>query len=57
MNSNISEEIVSKLKTLLPGTALVFGTAFKIPLLVKLDLPEPTPESTNVDIEKIWYKD
>ena len=56
MNSNITEEVVSRLKTLLPGTALVFGTAFKIPLLVILDLPEPMPQSTSVIVEDTWYK-
>ena len=55
ISSNVSEETIEKIKNLLPGTAIVFGTAFKVPLLVKLDLPNPLPKSTSVDIVNKWY--
>lgn len=55
ISSNVSEETIEKIKNLLPGTAIVFGTAFKVPLLVKLDLPDPMPKSTSVDIVNKWY--
>ena len=55
ISSNVSEETIEKIKNLLPGTAIVFGTAFKVPLLVKLDLPNPMPKSTSVDIVNKWY--
>ena len=55
ISSNVSEETIEKIKNLLPGTAIVFGTSFKVPLLVKLDLPDPMPKSTSVDIVNKWY--
>lgn len=55
ISSNVSEETIQKVKNLLPGTAIIFGTSFKIPLLVKMDLPVPMPKSTSVDIVNKWY--
>ena len=46
---------IEKLKTLRPGNALAFGSAFRIPLLTKLNLPDPMPASTNVNLESCWY--
>ena len=57
ISSNVSLETVEKLKSLVPGVAMVFGGSFKLPLLVKLDLPNPMPQSTNVDIKKMWYSE
>ena len=54
MVPNISDEIVEKQKTLQSGTCLGFGTAFKIPLIVKLDMPDPEPKSGNCNVEMIW---
>lgn len=55
ISTNISEESLEKLKTLNPGTAFVFGSGFKVPLLVRLDLPTPMPESTSLSVDKLWY--
>ena len=55
MVPNVTEEIVNSLKTLQPGTAIAFGNAFKIPLNVKIDMPNPAPMSSNSDIVKEWY--
>lgn len=55
ISSNVVESTIEKLKNLIPGTAMVFGTSFKIPLLVKFELPDPMPKSTSVDIKNIWY--
>lgn len=55
ISSNVSEETVEKLKSLTPGTAMVFGVSFKLPLLTKLDLPNPMPQSTSVNIKNLWY--
>lgn len=55
ISTNISEESLEKLKTLNPGTAIVFGSGFKIPLLVKFALPNPMPESTSLSIDKLWF--
>ena len=55
ISSNVSAETIEKIKNLLPGTAIAFGTSFKVPLIVKLDLPNPMPKSTSVDIVSRWY--
>lgn len=55
ITTNLSEHIYEKMKSFLPGNAIVFGVAFKMPLLVKLDLPNPMPESTSVNISTTWY--
>lgn len=55
ISSNISLQDIEKLKTLRPGNALAFGSAFRIPLLTKLNLPDPMPASTNVNLESYWY--
>lgn len=57
ISSNVSEETIEKIKNLVPGTAITFGTAFKIPLIAKLDLPDPMPESTSVDVSKHWFSE
>ena len=54
MVPNISEEIVEKQKTLQPGTCLAFGQTFKIPLIVRLEMPNPAPYSGNCDVVNIW---
>ena len=55
MVPNITNEIVEKLKTLQPGTCIAFGSAFKIPIVIHFDLPDPAPESSNTDISKEWF--
>ena len=54
MLPNMSSEIVEKQKTLQPGTCVAFGKAFKIPMIVKMDMPNPEPYSSNSDVAKIW---
>jgi len=54
MVPNINPEIIEKQKTLQSGTCLGFGSAFKIPVIVKLDMPNPQPLSGNSDIIKFW---
>ncbi len=54
MVPNISDEIVEKQKTLQAGTCLGFGMAFKIPLICKLQMPDPAPWSGNCDVVTIW---
>ena len=55
MVPSITDEIVEKLKTLQPGTCVAFGTAFKIPIIIHFDYPDPTAESHNADIAKEWF--
>ncbi len=54
MVPNISDEIVEKQKTLQAGTCLAFGQSFKIPLIVKLKMPDPAPSSGNCDVVTVW---
>ncbi len=54
MVPNISDEIVEKQKSLQSGTCLAFGSAFRIPIIVKMEMPDPAPWSGNVDVVTIW---
>ena len=54
MVPNISEEIVEKQKTLQPGNCMAFGTAFKIPFIVHMEMPNPAPSSANADVFHRW---
>ncbi len=55
MVPNVSSEIVLQLKNLKPGNCIAFGSAFKVPTVMYIDLPNPQPLSSNVDLEKVWY--
>lgn len=55
MVPNISIEIVQQLKSLQPGHCIAFGSAFKVPISMYVELPNPTPNSNNVDLATIWY--
>ena len=57
ISSNVTDETIEKIKTLHPGMGLVFGTAFKVPLLVNFPLPNPMPISTNIRVDTAWYKE
>ena len=54
MLPNISAEIVEMQKSLQPGTCVAFGKAFKVPMIVKMDMPNPAPSSSNCDIFSTW---
>jgi hypothetical protein len=54
MIPNINNDIVDKQKGLQSGTCLAFGTAFRIPVIVKLDMPNPPPLSSNADLLRYW---
>ena len=57
MVPNVSSEIVLQLKNLKPGNCIAFGSAFKVPTTMYIDLPNPRPLSNNVDLENVWYKE
>ncbi len=57
MVPNITDEIVEKQKALQSGTCLGFGLGFKIPLIVKMEMPDPSPLSSNCDVVNIWNGD
>ncbi len=54
MLPNVSAEVVEKQKSLQPGTCVAFGKAFKVPVLIRMDLPKPEPTSSNADIINRW---
>ncbi len=54
MIPNINTEIVEKQKGLQSGTCLGFGTAFKIPVIARMEMPDPMPLSTNSDVVRYW---
>ena len=54
MLPNISAEIVEMQKTLQPGTCVAFGKAFRIPIIIRMDLPNPEPSSSNCDVLERW---
>lgn len=54
MLPNISSDVVEKQKTLQPGSCVGFGGAFKIPMIMRLDMPNPLPYSSNCDVAKRW---
>ena len=57
MVPNISQEVVLQLKNLKPGNCIAFGMAFKVPITMYIDLPDPRPLSNNVDLENVWYNE
>ncbi len=54
MLPGVSGDIIEKQKTLQPGTCVSFGSAFKIPMIVKLELPNPAPYSSSCDVTATW---
>lgn len=53
--SSADTTVTNKIKTLHPGTCIMFGTAFSIPTIAILDKPNPEPLSQSCDINKTWY--
>ena len=47
ISANVTLRDLDKLKTLRPGMALAFGSSFPLPVIAKIDLPDPTPNSSN----------
>lgn len=56
MVPNISMETVELIKTLQPGHCMAFGSAFKVPVQLVIDMPSPAPLSDNSDIVASWYR-
>ena len=53
--SGMSERMMNRVKVLNPGSCILFGTAFKFPVLTMVDMPNPTPLSQSCDIDNTWY--
>lgn len=54
MLPNISADVIEKQKILQPGNCVAFGTAFKIPMIIKMEMPNPAPFSSSCDITNVW---
>ena len=57
MVPNISADVIEKQKSLQSGTCVAFGPMMKIPMIVKMELPEPQPQSSNAKIYDSWMID
>jgi DNA helicase HerA-like ATPase len=55
MTPHISSNILSRLPSIPRQHALVFGNSVQIPTLFKVNTAEPTPNSTDSDIVKLWF--
>lgn len=56
MLPNISADVIEKQKVLQPGNCVAFGSAFKIPMICKLEMPDPMPYSTNCNVSGCWVE-
>ena len=54
MVPNISADVIEKQKSLQAGTCVAFGKMMKIPMIVKMQLPNPEPHSSNASIYDKW---
>ena len=54
MLPNISQDVIEKQKILQPGNCVGFGSAFKIPMIIKMEMPNPAPHSSSCDITNVW---
>ena len=54
MVPNISADVIEKQKALQSGTCVAFGKMMKIPMIVKMQLPNPAPRSSNASIYDKW---
>lgn len=57
MLPSITEEILKRIKSLQPGNCMAFGTAFKIPTLIYMAMPDPKPSSSSCDVSNVWFID
>lgn len=55
MVPNITTEVIKKLRILQPGICIGFGSAFKVPVLIKMDMPNPSPSSASCDVSSVWF--
>lgn len=55
MVPNITTEVIKKLRILQPGICIGFGSAFKVPILIQMDMPDPAPSSSNCDVSRVWF--
>lgn len=54
MIPNITDDTIEKQKSLQAGNCLAFGSGFKIPLIARLEMPNPMPQSNSCDVVDRW---
>ena len=54
MIPNITEDTIEKQKALQVGNCLAFGSGFRIPIIARLDMPNPMPQSNSCDVVDKW---
>lgn len=54
MIPNITEDVIEKQKALQVGNCLAFGSGFKIPIIVKVEMPDPMPQSSSCNVVTNW---
>ena len=54
MLPNITADVIEKQKILQPGNCVGFGGAFKLPMIIKLEMPNPAPNSNSCDVNNCW---
>lgn len=54
MLPNINVNIIEKQKSLQSGTCVAFGNAFKVPIIVHFEMPNPSPQSGNCNVIDSW---
>ena len=57
MVPNITTAIVKRLRVLQPGTCIAFGSAFKVPVIIRFTMPNPSPSSSSCKVSEIWFID
>lgn len=55
MVPNISADVIEKQKSLQSGTCVAFGRMMRIPMIVKMQMPNPAPQSSNASIYDKWF--
>lgn len=55
MVPNITDETIKKIKILPAGNCIAFGLGFKIPVFIKMAMPDPAPSSSSCDVSNIWF--
>jgi len=57
MVPNISSDVIEKQKSLQSGTCVAFGRMMRIPMIIKMQMPNPEPQSSNASIYDKWIVD
>ena len=55
MVPSITSDVIKRLRILQPGVCVGFGSAFKVPVLIKMQMPNPAPASNSCDVSRVWF--